>query len=301
MAKSADAFRTISEVADWLETPAHVLRFWESKFTQVKPVKRAGGRRYYRPQDMRLLGGIKRLLHDDGMTIKGVQKLLRDKGVRHVAALSAPLAGETEEDARAWAAEAAQPAKTPSPEPAQVLDFRRQEGTPEPEPEQKEPVESATDGQPDKPAIPETATEQRTSAFEPEAPQDERAEIPDAPPTVEEPLAEKPLAKESVADTPVAGKGELPAFLSRPAEEEPITRQADKTEEAEKEAEPAAPPAPRPAQIDVPPDPDDSELARPGILSRVIALPRPLPAPVAEAARPLLARLDALRAASGDE
>jgi DNA-binding transcriptional MerR regulator len=91
MSKSREAFRTISEVADWLETPAHVLRFWESKFAQVKPVKRAGGRRYYRPADMELLGGIKRLLHDDGMTIKGVQKLLREKGVRHVAAMSPPL------------------------------------------------------------------------------------------------------------------------------------------------------------------------------------------------------------------
>ena len=88
MPKSRDAFRTISEVADWLETPAHVLRFWESKFSQVKPVKRAGGRRYYRPADMELLSGIKKLLHDDGMTIKGVQKVLREQGVRHVAALA---------------------------------------------------------------------------------------------------------------------------------------------------------------------------------------------------------------------
>ncbi|MFU8864521.1 MAG: MerR family transcriptional regulator, partial [Rhodobacterales bacterium] len=89
--KSPDAFRTISEVADWLDRPAHVLRFWESKFTQVKPVKRAGGRRYYRPEDMRLLGGIKKLLHDDGMTIKGAQKVLREQGVRYVSALSQPL------------------------------------------------------------------------------------------------------------------------------------------------------------------------------------------------------------------
>lgn len=87
MAKSRDAFRTISEVADWLDTPAHVLRFWESKFSQIKPVKRAGGRRYYRPDDMELLGGIKTLLHDQGMTIKGVQKLLREQGVRHVMAM----------------------------------------------------------------------------------------------------------------------------------------------------------------------------------------------------------------------
>lgn len=91
MVKSPEAFRTISEVADWLDRPTHVLRFWESKFPQVKPVKRAGGRRYYRPQDMLLLGGIKKLLHDDGMTIKGVQKLLREQGVAHVSSHSQPL------------------------------------------------------------------------------------------------------------------------------------------------------------------------------------------------------------------
>jgi DNA-binding transcriptional MerR regulator len=93
--KSPDAFRTISEVADWLDRPAHVLRFWESKFSQIKPVKRAGGRRYYRPEDMLLLGGIKKLLHDDGMTIKGAQKLLRDQGVRYVSGLSQPLDEDT--------------------------------------------------------------------------------------------------------------------------------------------------------------------------------------------------------------
>jgi len=91
MSKSPDAFRTISEVAEWLGVQAHVLRFWESKFNQVKPVKRAGGRRYYRPADMQLLGGIKKLLHDDGMTIKGVQKLLREQGVAHVAEQSQDL------------------------------------------------------------------------------------------------------------------------------------------------------------------------------------------------------------------
>jgi len=89
--KSREAFRTISEVADWLDTPTHVLRFWESRFTQVKPVKRAGGRRYYRPNDMLLLGGIKKLLHEDGMTIRGVQKLLREEGIKHVSAMSQPV------------------------------------------------------------------------------------------------------------------------------------------------------------------------------------------------------------------
>jgi DNA-binding transcriptional MerR regulator len=88
MDKSPDAFRTISEVAEHLDTPAHVLRFWESRFAQIRPVKRAGGRRYYRPSDVALLTGIKRLLHDEGLTIRGVQKILRDHGVRHVAGLS---------------------------------------------------------------------------------------------------------------------------------------------------------------------------------------------------------------------
>ena len=91
MSKSADAFRTISEVAEWLDLPTHVLRFWESKFSQIKPVKRAGGRRYYRPRDMQLIGGLKKLLHDDGMTIRGAQKLLKENGVQYVIDLSPPL------------------------------------------------------------------------------------------------------------------------------------------------------------------------------------------------------------------
>jgi DNA-binding transcriptional MerR regulator len=87
MEKSPEAFRTISEVAELLETPAHVLRFWESRFPQIRPVKRAGGRRYYRPSDVALLSGIKRLLHEDGLTIRGVQKILQEQGVKHVAGL----------------------------------------------------------------------------------------------------------------------------------------------------------------------------------------------------------------------
>src|ERR1700744_1965981 len=84
-AKSAEAFRTISEVAADLDVPQHVLRFWETRFTQVKPVKRAGSRRYYRPEDVDLLRGIRALLYSDGFTIKGVQKILRERGLRHVA------------------------------------------------------------------------------------------------------------------------------------------------------------------------------------------------------------------------
>ena len=85
MSKSENAFRTISEVAGELDVPQHVLRFWESKFSQVKPMKRAGGRRYYRPADVDLLCGIRVLLYVDGYTIKGVQKVLKEKGARYVA------------------------------------------------------------------------------------------------------------------------------------------------------------------------------------------------------------------------
>lgn len=125
MTKSPDAFRTISEVAEWLDRPAHVLRFWESKFTQVKPIKRAGGRRYYRPQDMLLLGGIKKLLHDDGMTIKGVQKLLREQGVAHVSALSHSLDAPAETGDLVPSPEkiAALRARTEAPESATLLQF----------------------------------------------------------------------------------------------------------------------------------------------------------------------------------
>jgi DNA-binding transcriptional MerR regulator len=82
--KSPQAFRTISEVAVELDVPQHVLRFWETKFPHVKPLKRAGGRRYYRPEDLDLLRGIRSLLYRDGLTIKGAQKILREQGPRYV-------------------------------------------------------------------------------------------------------------------------------------------------------------------------------------------------------------------------
>jgi DNA-binding transcriptional MerR regulator len=87
--KKAQAFRTITEVSDWLDTPSHVLRFWESKFPQIKPVKRAGGRRYYRPEDLKLIGGIKHLLHDKGTTIASVKEMIKTSGEESVAAYSA--------------------------------------------------------------------------------------------------------------------------------------------------------------------------------------------------------------------
>lgn len=89
MTKATEAFRTISEVATELEVPKHVLRFWEAKFPQIRPMKRGGGRRYYRPEDLELLRGIRHLLHAEGYTIKGVQKILREHGIDQVKAFAA--------------------------------------------------------------------------------------------------------------------------------------------------------------------------------------------------------------------
>jgi DNA-binding transcriptional MerR regulator len=117
--KAPDAFRTISEVAAELDLPQHVLRFWESRFAQVKPMKRGGGRRYYRPEDVELLRGIRLLLYAEGFTIRGVQRLLKEKGVGFVAAAGrsgsvetvAPSAEESEPFA-----EGAAPASAPADE-----------------------------------------------------------------------------------------------------------------------------------------------------------------------------------------
>ena len=86
MAKGPNAFRTISEAAEELGVPQHVLRFWETKFSFIRPMKRAGGRRFYRPQDVAVLNGVRTLLHSEGLTIKGVQKLHRDHGLAEVIA-----------------------------------------------------------------------------------------------------------------------------------------------------------------------------------------------------------------------
>ena len=87
--KSPEAFRTISEVSKDLSLPQHVLRFWETKFVQIKPIKRGGGRRYYRPEDVRLLKGIKSLLYNDGYTIRGVQKVIKENGTKKLLTIQA--------------------------------------------------------------------------------------------------------------------------------------------------------------------------------------------------------------------
>jgi DNA-binding transcriptional MerR regulator len=111
--KSQEAYRTISEVAESLDLPQHVLRFWETRFPQIRPLKRAGGRRYYRPDDIGRLRLIKRLLYDEGYTIKGVQKLFKEQGVQALSAAAPSLGGSSSE-----APSAAPPAKgSGAPEP----------------------------------------------------------------------------------------------------------------------------------------------------------------------------------------
>jgi DNA-binding transcriptional MerR regulator len=124
MDKSPDAFRTISEVADDLDLPQHVLRFWETRFIQIKPMKRGGGRRYYRPEDVDLLKGIRHLLYDHGYTIKGVQKLLKMNGNKFVAAIASgdlatveALAAASNEDAP----QQPQQPKVPMPDDDQIV------------------------------------------------------------------------------------------------------------------------------------------------------------------------------------
>ena len=128
MDKSPDAFRTISEVAEGLALPQHVLRFWETRFPQIKPLKRGGGRRYYRPEDIELLAAIKRLLYGEGYTIKGVQKLLKEQGVPGLIRSTATALGPAAKPPRAPTAPrerseraetvAAPPAPAPPPRPA---------------------------------------------------------------------------------------------------------------------------------------------------------------------------------------
>ena len=118
MAKSPNAFRTISEAATEVGAPQHVLRFWETKFVFLTPLKRAGGRRFYRPQDVVLLKAVKRLLHDEGLTIKGVQRLHKEQGLNRLARYSDPDGTVTFEP------DGAAPANGPAPASGGVSSIR---------------------------------------------------------------------------------------------------------------------------------------------------------------------------------
>ncbi|MEL6449671.1 MAG: MerR family transcriptional regulator [Pseudomonadota bacterium] len=277
MSKSADAFRTISEVADWLGVQTHVLRFWESKFTQVKPVKRAGGRRYYRPADMLLLGGIRKLLHEDGLTIKGVQKILREEGMAYVADMSQPLDEETSaqldgdlvsrmdiED------EVAPPATAPEPPievaedpPAPALPvFLHAPSGDAPKVEAEDIPTLTSDFKPEPVAEAPTAPAPVAAAPVEAAPEreEEQAPLPFDPPAapVPEAIETPPEPVEAAPEDPVAEV----AAASEPAEaapEEPIAEVAA-TQEAEPEAvapepQPATAPEPQ-ATPDTAPEPE---------------------------------------------
>jgi len=243
MAKSAEAFRTISEVAEWLDLPTHVLRFWESKFTQVKPVKRAGGRRYYRPNDMVLLGGIKKLLHDDGMTIKGAQKMLRDHGVKHISSLSQPLDGEladavSDTNAIDMAVDAP---NEPKPE-ADIVPFTHRKSSDEPEATEAQTPEDTFAKAPPQDASPEAAAPQA-------APETTEA---DAKADPEEPEQTETDNTSGLKTQPSA----LPSFL-----------QAAKEPSEDGQASP-----PSSLSITLPDDPSDTELdVSAGLLSRIAA------------------------------
>ncbi|MBT8416458.1 MAG: MerR family transcriptional regulator [Silicimonas sp.] len=208
MEKSREAFRTISEVAEWLDVPTHVLRFWESRFSQIKPVKRAGGRRYYRPSDMRVIGGVKTLLHDQGMTIRGVQKLFREQGIRHVSTFSPHLFGH---DAEAL--------------DDQVIEHEPQPA--EPEPIQPSPAARSTrDAEPaplaDEPAPAEDAA---APAAEPEGVVFiHRRRTPDTPDAPSEPAAEP---EPQAAPEPAAEEPEPPRPAIPPTPDVPTSDPAD--------------------------------------------------------------------------
>lgn len=133
MDKSPDAFRTISEAADELDLPQHVLRFWETRFAAIRPLKRGGGRRFYRPEDVLLLKGIRHLLYDRGFTIKGVQKILKDQGPRYVIGIAEGRPVEELPD---------------SPEPEIV------EAPMAPAPPEDEPLPAPLDAEDSEPAVP---------------------------------------------------------------------------------------------------------------------------------------------------
>lgn len=277
MPKSADAFRTISEVADWLETPAHVLRFWESKFAQVKPVKRAGGRRYYRRSDMELLGGIKRLLHEEGMTIKGVQKLLRERGTAHVAAMSPAL-----DDLAV-------------PLEAEVVQLKPRGGLgamPAPDGSEAGPaVVAAT------PAIPDDAPALSAPGDQPPA---APAEMPLASALPGNALSDDDLTADALSEEDLPEERNLFSDLSD-SDAAPEPAQAPPRLGLVPDSRPDLPAAPEEAplaaapRIAIPADPEDAEITpAPGILALLAARNAALPGPVAAEALALARRLASL-------
>ena len=298
MAKSPDAFRTISEVADWLGVQAHVLRFWESKFAQVKPIKRAGGRRYYRPADMLLLGGLKKVLHEDGLTIKGAQKLLREKGVSYVADLSQPLDDLTiaviEGSSTPVEAEATSKTNVVTPEPSEApVTTETVEAEPTVPKSEPQSMDMATGSQ-----------DSEDSGHQSKADADETASH-----TADEDQPDLPLTESSDAEAEIEEAEPAPTITFR-ARHRDAPRAAAPTEETDAAPEPGepspeapdtaeeqdAPPPLKPNRVDVTLVHDHTQLEVSASPLSAIARLTKLTPEQAQEVRPLLARLTRLRA-----
>ncbi len=316
--KSRDAFRTISEVAEWLGVQPHVLRFWESKFSQVKPVKRAGGRRYYRPGDMLLLGGIRKLLHDDGLTIKGAQKVLREEGMAYVAGLSQPVESDIENDLQK---------PDPVKESAEVVTFETQDGALSGTDTPQTFADDATDQAPGQLSDTATSSSSASETFD-DAPStdqyldsDVAAESsPETADDVSMPSSDASAegspslpsflsgSSTSMADTAPEriteedpGSASLPSFMRSDPPKPDLTQEGQDTAHAPQEtvSEPPAesvvtPEAPRAHTVHAP-DPDESTLVvHPSALSAAFSLQETSHQMVADVT-PLVAQLAALR------
>ncbi|UWQ20702.1 MerR family transcriptional regulator [Jannaschia sp. W003] len=292
--KSDGAFRTIREVADWLGVPTHVLRFWESKFEHVSPVKGAGGRRYYRPEDMRLLGGIKVLLHDQGQTIRGVAQKIVDEGVEPVMALAPSLDGP--EAAQRTRRVIREGDRDVARDGGRVVPFGRP------------PAAPVDEAQPDVPADLDAAPGPAPGEVPEPAPAPVPPEMPDAPPQPDALPEEPDVAERAPADVSVAPQPEdvsspedgiAPPQPVDPAETdgEGGPPQPQDPSEIEGDAGPPQPvdlpdealepaPAPEPFEADPPAPPP------------VDAVAEPAPRPIREVA-PTAAALMLVRGAAG--
>lgn len=296
MEKGPDAFRTISEVAEDLDLPQHVLRFWETRFPQIRPLKRGGGRRYYRPDDVELLRGIRHLLYSEGYTIRGVQRILKDEGPRYVQAIWRDV--EAEEFGAAEFDEAERPAgRRPAREPVDaghpgsgreteaaprsgplsgllnLLPSRQRDAAEEPaqarrtatNPKLRRPADSEP-GFMELPLLPDLAPQSRPARNE--------------PPRGELPRGEPARRREPEAAPPESRRVDVPPVPLRPAEPRPnfpfraVTPEPEPDEEYEGYEDEPVPEPPRPRGPDVTPP------ARPVVL-------RPVEEPVARVTEPL--------------
>lgn len=234
MDKAPDAFRTISEVADDLDVPQHVLRFWETRFSQIKPMKRSGGRRYYRPDDVDLLRGIRRLLYGEGYTIRGVQRILKENGIKAVQGL-------VDEEATPGFAPVAARGSEPRMSSAAPLMNRPAAKPPvvEDEPEEEEEAEAEDEFEDESGEESEDAEEEESDEDESEEGDEEEAEGEDEEEDGEEEDAEEEGSEDDESEEEGADEEEE----EEEAEPEPVTarKAPDVTARREPDLRPQAP------------------------------------------------------------